>query len=330
MKSKAKIVVVGSHAPGIFVRVKRIPKAGETVIGWDLHEPLDGGKGSNQAIAAARLGVETSFVGCLGRDRIGDEGERVLREAHVDTTWMNRHESVHSGGGLIMLDENGVPAMITSMGANDELTEEDVEMALSASAPEAKVMLTQFEIPVDVALYAARRASQLGMISILNPAPAPEMVDFDLDGVGILIPNQTESQGLLGQAPGEDYDATTLVKELKNKYHIPAVIVTLGENGFVGIDDNGTWSQRAPKVDVQDTSGAGDSFCASLAVAISNGKSIREASIWANHVAGLSVTRPGTIGSFPTLDEANYERYPPSEIPGHSNVGEAEIRGEIQ
>jgi len=303
MNSNAKIVVVGSHAPGIFVRVKRIPKAGETVIGWDLHEPLDGGKGSNQAIAASRLGVKTSFVGCLGLDRIGDEAEKILIETGVETTWLKRHEETHSGGGMIILDENGIPAMVTSMGANNELTKEHVDIALSSSTPDAKVMLTQFEIPIDVALFAAKRASELGMLSILNPAPAPEEIDFDFDGVSILIPNQTEAQSLLGQVPGEEYDPASLAKELKNKFHIPVVIITLGEEGSVGIDDNGTWMCKAPKVDVQDTSGAGDAFCSAFAVAICNGKSIRESSTWANIVASLSVTRHGTIEAFPIIEE---------------------------
>lgn len=303
MKSESQIVVVGSHAPGIFVRVNRIPKAGETVIGWDLHEPRDGGKGSNQAIAAARLGVATSFVGCLGFDRIGDEAERVLIEEGVDVTWLRRHESVHSGGGLIMLDENGVPAMVTSMGANNELTVENVELALNVAVPGAKVMLTQFEIPLDVALFAAQHASKLGMISILNPAPAPAILDSDLEGVSILVPNQSEAQALLGQAPGGVYDADAMAHELKTKYQIPVVIVTLGAEGFVGTDDEGIWRQKPPSVDVQDTSGAGDVFCASLAAGICRGKSIREASIWANQVASLSVTRLGTIDSFPTIDE---------------------------
>lgn len=305
MHSKAKIVVVGSHAPGIFVRVKRIPKAGETVIGWDFHEPLDGGKGTNQAIAASRLAVKTSFVGCLGCDRIGDEAEKVLHEMGVDTTWVKRHENVHSGGGMTMLDENGIPAMVTSMGANNELTEDFVDIALSSSAPYAKIMLTQFEIPIDVALFAAKRASELGMLSILNPAPAPEVIDLNIEGVSILIPNQTEAQSLLGQEPGEDYDAANLAKELKDRYKIPVVIITLGEEGIVGIDDNGVWRFKAPEVDVRDTSGAGDVYCSALAVAICNGKSIRESSAWANVVASISVTRPGTIPAFPTIEEVN-------------------------
>jgi ribokinase len=304
MGKESDIVVVGSHAPGIFVRVKRIPKAGETVIGWDFHEPKDGGKGSNQAIAAALLEGSTAFVGCFGKDRIGDAGEEWLKEVGVDTSWLLRHDTVTSGVGFILLDENGVPAMVTSMGANEELTKDYVEKALKAM-PSAKVMLTQFEMPIEVALHAAKVAKDLGMVSIVNPGPAPEKPVTGLDSATILIPNETEAQILLGQEPGEKYDAEKLSKELKKNFNIPIVIITLGEEGFVGVDDDGFWKQAAPKVDVVDTSGAGDVFCSALAVSLVKGKSIRDASGWACKVASLSVTKPGTIPAYPTLDDVN-------------------------
>jgi ribokinase len=298
--SKPGIVVVGSHAPGIFVKVKRIPKAGETVLGWDFHEPKDGGKGTNQAIAAALLGGKVSFVGCFGRDRIGDEGEKWLKEVNVDTTWLKRHDSVASGVGFILLDEEGVPAMVTSMGANEEITKEDVESALRAM-PEAKIMLTQFEMSIEVALHAARVAKELGMVAIVNPGPAPENPVEGLEAASILIPNETEAQILLGQEPGDDFIAEELAKGLKEKYGIEIVIITLGEDGIVGIDDEGLWQVPAMKVDVVDTSGAGDVFCSALAVALVEGKSIRDASKWACDVASLSVTKAGTIPAYPTI-----------------------------
>ena len=304
MDKDIDIVVVGSHAPGIFVRVKRIPKAGETVIGWDFHEPKDGGKGSNQAIAAALLEGKTAFVGCFGKDRIGDAGEEWLKEVGVDTSWLLRHDTVTSGVGFILLDENGVPAMVTSMGANEELTKEYVEKALKAM-PSAKVMLTQFEMPIEVALHAAKAAKDLGMVSIVNPGPAPEKPVTGLDSATILIPNETEAQILLGQEPGEKYDAEKLAKELKKEFNIPIVIITLGEEGIVGVDDDGFWKHTAPKVDVVDTSGAGDVFCSALAVALVRGDTLRDASEWACKVASLSVTKPGTIPAYPTLSNVN-------------------------
>ncbi|MFA5419997.1 MAG: ribokinase [Bacteroidales bacterium] len=304
MKNKVDIIVVGSHAPGIFVRVKRIPKAGETVIGWDFHEPKDGGKGSNQAIAASLLEGKTSFVGCFGHDRIGDEGKKWLEEAGVDTTWIKFHETISSGVGFILLDENGIPAMVTSMGANAKLNKGDVEKAINAQS-DAKVLLTQFEIPIDVSLHAAKIAKSLGMISIVNPGPAPEKPVSGLDSATILIPNESEAQILLGQEPTEKFDAEILVKSLKTRFNLSTVIITLGNEGIIGIDDEGIWKQQAIKVNVTDTSGAGDVFCSALAVGIVNGKSIRDASIWACKVAGLSVSKQGTISSYPTLKEVN-------------------------
>jgi len=302
MAADIDIVIVGSHAPGIFVRVKRIPKAGETVIGWDFHEPKDGGKGSNQAIAAALLEGKTSFVGCFGQDRIGDTGQQWLQEAGVDTTWLLRHQTVSSGVGFIILDEQGIPAMVTSMGANQELSKDHIEKALRELSA-AKVMLTQFEIPVDVALYAAQTAKSLGMISIVNPGPAPEKLIDDLSCASILIPNETEAQVLLGNMPDENFDAEELAKSLKSHFNIPVVIITLGEEGFVGVDDEGIWKKRALKVNAVDTSGAGDVFCSALAVGIVNGKSIRQAANWACDVASLSVTKPGTIPAYPRLED---------------------------
>jgi len=304
MKKDIEIIVVGSHAPGIFMRVKRIPKAGETVIGWDFQEPKDGGKGSNQAIAAALLGGSTGFVGCLGRDRIGDEGETWMKEAGVNTTWVQRDTKVTSGVGFILLDENGIPAMVTSMGANQNLSKEYVEKAIK-SMPSAKVMLTQFEISVEVALHAAKIAKQMGMISIVNPGPAPEKSVLGLDSASILIPNETEAQVLLGQEPGAKFDAEHLAKELKNKTGVPTIIITLGADGFIGLDNDGIWKASALRVEVVDTSGAGDVFCSALAVGITNGMTIREASNWACKVASLSVTKPGTIPSYPTFFEVN-------------------------
>jgi ribokinase len=266
MSDRSRIVVVGSHAPGLFIRVKRPPRLGETVIGWDFQEPVDGGKGSNQAIAVARLGAPVSFVGVVGQDRIGDEGDRWMSEAGVDTTFLRRSSTESSGIGFILLDENGVPAMVTTMGANKELSCEEIDQALDR-LDDASVMLTQFEIDIEIALQAARSARERGLTAIVNPAPAPE----------------------------------ELVKKLREATGVPVVIITVGEGGAVGMDELGIWLSKAPKVEVADTSGAGDVFCAALAVGLIRGMDIRSASNWACLAAAVSVTKPGTIPAFPTL-----------------------------
>ncbi len=298
----SNIIVVGSHAPALFLRVRRLPQPGETVIGWDFQEPQDGGKGSNQAIAAARLGGRVAFVGCVGRDRIGDEGERWLAEAGIDTRWLRRHETVGSGVGFILLDEQGMPAMVTAMGANAEIGDDDVDAALRAH-PGAGVMLTQFEIPVERALAAADRARTLGMTTIVNPAPAPNGFPPGVEAAAILVPNETEALALLGLESNTHYDPEWLAAELRRRSHIDTILITLGAKGIVGLDVAGVWQVQAPQIQAVDTSGAGDVFCAALAVCLMDGMDVRRASNWACAAASLSVTRAGTIPSFPMRAE---------------------------
>jgi ribokinase len=299
MSDGTQIVVVGSHAPGIFLRVKRVPTAGETVIGWDFQEPVDGGKGSNQAIAAAKLGARVSFVGCVGRDRVGDDGERWMQAAGVDTRFLRRSDTLSSGIGFIILDDNGVPAMVTSMGANAELTHAHIDEALSA-LPDAQVLLTQFEIDPQIALYAARAARSRGMVAIVNPAPAPEAPLTGLDAASILTPNETEAKVLLGLDPETPIDLETLARQTRQQTGAERVIVTAGEHGAVGIDSSGYWAIASPHVDAVDTSGAGDVFCAALAVSLVEGHDFRAAAEWACVAATLSVGKAGTIPAYPT------------------------------
>jgi ribokinase len=298
-----QIVVVGSHIPGLFMRVKRPPVAGETVIGWDYQEPMDGGKGSNQAIAAARLGAHVSFVGCVGQDRIGREGERWMVEAGVDTTYLYKSQAAPSGIGFILLGEDGIPAMVSSMGANAELSQAQVEEALQRSKG-AQVMLTQFEIPPAMAIHATRVAKELGMLTMVNPAPAPEEPLESLDCADILTPNESEARLLLGLPLDDTTPLDVIASRLRQEMGAGVVLVTAGEQGVVGCDEREAWTIAPPPVAAIDTSGAGDVFCAALAVALIQGKSLRQASGWACAVAALSVTRPGTIPAYPTLAEA--------------------------
>lgn len=300
--STSRIVVVGSHAPGLLIRVKRVPRAGETVLGWDFAEPQDGGKGSNQAIAAARLGGNVGFVGCVGKDRIGDEGSKWMAEAGIDIRFLKRHAGVGSGVGFIVLDEMGIPAMITSMGANAELHLDDVEAALN-SLSDATIFLTQFEIPVELALDAARLARMHGMTTIVNPAPAPDGIPAGLEWASVLAPNESEALAMLQMDAGAECAPVWLAEEVRRRSGAETVLVTLGAKGVAGCDATGSWHVSAPQVQVVDTSGAGDVFCAGLAVALSEGSSIRAASVWACHAASASVTCPGTIPAFPRREE---------------------------
>lgn len=302
MNFQPEIIVVGSHIPGLFMRVKRLPVAGETVLGWDYQELEDGGKGSDQAIAASRLGAKVSFVGCLGSDRIGDTAVGWLNRDNVDTKFLVRHPSVASGVGFNLLTENGVPGMVVSMGANAELTEGTVDEAIEEYS-RARVLLTQFEIWPEVALFAARKAREKGMIAIINPAPAVEGFDQELGVASLLVPNETEAKVLLGIDPNDWCEGEELARQLQKKNGCECVIVTLGEEGLAGCDQDGTWLVKPPRVKVLDTSGAGDTFCAALAVGLVRSMTYRQASDWACKVAAISVTRAGTIPAFPTLED---------------------------
>ena len=309
-----KIVVVGSHAPGITVQVKRIPVAGETVVGWNLEEAVDGGKGSNQSIAAARLGAPTGFVGCIGKDRRGAECERMLKAERIEISHLYKSDSVGSGAGIIILDEHGIPAMVTSLGANGDLTGQQVDSALAAYRG-AEVMLTQFEIPAEVALHAARTARHYHMITIVNPAPAARIDLTDLAVADVLVPNQAEAQLLLDVEPKRRFDLELAAQELRSLTGVGVVIITAGEQGIFGADSEGVWSGLPPGVVVVDTSGAGDVFCAALAVGLTRRMHHRAASAFAGSAAALSVTKAGTIPSFPTsveLEEFNLSLGTPS------------------
>ena len=220
----------------------------------------------------------------------------------VDTKYLIRHPEVASGVGFILLAEDGVPGMVVSMGANAELNEATVEAAIQEYAG-AKVLLTQFEIRPEVAIFAARKARERGMISIINPAPAVEGFESELDAASVLVPNETEAKVLLGIDPSDGCAGDALARQLYQKSGCECVVVTLGEEGVAGCDAGGVWQVKAPRVAVVDTSGAGDVFCAAFAVGLVRGKSYRQASEWACGVAAISVTRPGTIPSFPTLAE---------------------------
>lgn len=296
------IVVVGSHAPGLFMRVQRAPLPGETVLGWDFQEPVDGGKGSNQAIAAARLGAYTRFIGCVGRDRIGDQGEAWMRDAGVDTRGLIRSENSGSGVGFILLDQAGIPAMVTSMGANKDLTETNVSAAFD-QIEGAAVLLTQFEIPLSVALHAATLARARGWKVIVNPAPAVELSLAELAVASILTPNESEARSLLGLPSDDSTPPATLAAMLLARTGCQCVIVTAGEAGAYLALAEAVQHVPALAVTVRDTSGAGDMFCAALAVALAEGCSLPDSARWASGAAALSVTREGTIPAYPTRAE---------------------------
>ena len=292
-----EIAVVGSANLDLVVEVDTIPLVGETVLGGDLRR-IPGGKGANQAVAAARLGRDVAMIGRLG----DDEGGAMLRSAlegdGVDTRHLLTTADVPNGVALISVGADGDNAIVVSPGANGRVAPADIEAA-SAIIDTAAVTLLQLEVPLDAVAAAAARA---GGTVILNPAPAPpEPLPMSLlADVDVLVPNQTELATIAGHnGPVDRVIATELATRLPSS----SVIVTLGAEGALVVLDGEATHVPAPVVRPVDTTAAGDSFCGALADGLVRGLDLVEATRWAVRVGAATTQRPGAQPSLPTPDE---------------------------
>lgn len=304
MSERGGIVVVGSHVQGLFMRVDHIPVADETVLGWDFKEALDGGKGSHQAIACARLGAPTSFIGAVGNDRLGDRGVSWMEEVGVELTYLYRSENVATGVGFVMINPHGVAAITSALGANGELSRDHIDRAEGMIATKS-VMLVTFEIPVPIALYATQLGRRNGLTVILTPGPAQFFKPEDLEAVNILVPNETELKILTGHDPQEDLNVEKLARQAQTRYGIGRIVITRGELGASILDENDLFHVPAVPVEVVDTPGAGDAFTAGLAVALLRGLSLREAAVFGCITGAYAVTVRESIPAFPTSEQVS-------------------------
>jgi ribokinase len=309
------VVVVGSHVQGLFMRVSRFPGADETVLGWDYKEALDGGKGSHQAIACARLGLPTHFVGCVGQDRLGDMGASWMTEAGVDLSYLARSQQTATGCGFVMINPEGIPAITTAMGANAEFSSKEVDRAKPILS-QAKLVVITLEIPISTALYAARLASSLGAFTILTPGPAEPLQSGELAGVDLLIPNENEASTLLSESTKMPPEPGRLADRLREFFGLKEVVITLGEKGAFVASGETTQALPAFKVTAVDTPGAGDAFTAGLAFGLYHDASLVDAATFGCLTAARAVTVRETIPSFGTLAEiAEFARTNRFEIP---------------
>jgi ribokinase len=299
---KTGVVVVGSHVQGLFMRVSRFPGPDETVLGWDYKEALDGGKGSHQAIACARLGLPTHFVGRIGQDRLGEIGVSWMADAGVDLSYLNRSKQTATGCGFVMINPDGIPAMTTAMGANAEFSTADVDRAKPILS-QAKLVLITLEIPISTALYAARLARQLGAFTILTPGPAEAVHSSAFADVDLLVPNENEASTLLSEPPDVQQEPSRLADRLREYLGLKQVVITLGENGAFVANAETTQALPAFKVTVVDTPGAGDAFTAGLAFGLYHETSLVDATIFGCLTAARSVTVQESVPGFGTLVE---------------------------
>jgi ribokinase len=290
------IVVVGSCNLDLVVPVGHVPRAGETVMGGDLAR-IPGGKGANQAVAAARLGRSVAMVGRVGDDAAGEMLRAALQADGVDTSALLTTKSVPSGVALIAVQDDGDNAIVVSPGANARLTAEDV--ASAGAVRQARVVLAQAEVPIEAVIEASHRAEGL---MVWNPAPAPaDGVPLELlETVDVLVPNQTELALLAGHDGVVDLEvAATLARRLPTA----SVVVTLGSEGALVVSGDDVVHVPAPLVRPVDTTAAGDSFCGAIADALVGGADLVAASRWAVRVGAATTLVAGAQPSLPTPAE---------------------------
>jgi ribokinase len=295
-----RIVVVGSYATGLTMRVDRLPSPGETLLGRGYRVDF-GGKGSNQAVACARLGARVSFVAKIGRDNFGDVALGLYRQEKINIDSVIQAPDEPTGVGFIIVDSNGNNCITIDPGANDLLTDKEVSQCLNALTSET-VVLAQLEIPVAAASAAMALGRERRSVTILNPAPVRILPQSVLQLVDILTPNQSEAKVLTGRSPEADITPETVARELIRS-GVKQVVITLGEKGALLVTADSSLYVPAIKVPVADTTGAGDSFNAGLAVALSCGANLEDAVRFAVVTGGLAVTREGVVPSLPTRNE---------------------------
>jgi ribokinase len=303
----AKVVVIGSLNMDLVTRAPRLPRGGETLIG-ESFATVSGGKGANQAVAAARLGADVSMVGCVGSDAYGAQLRGALLAEQIDCQAVSTVDD-SSGVALIVVDDNSQNAIVIVAGANGALTPQVIDR-FDAVLQAADVIICQLEVPDATVGHALKRGRELGKIVILNPAPASRPLPADwFAAIDYLIPNESEASALTGLSvdslESAEAAATRLIAMGAGK-----VIITLGAQGSLFADGARVEHFPAPKVKAVDTTAAGDTFVGGFAAALAAGSSEAEAIRFGQVAAALSVTRAGAQPSIPTLSDVQAFKAP--------------------
>lgn len=286
------ITVVGSFVVGLTLRTDHMPIFGETLIGSDF-DMGPGGKGSNQAVAAARLGVQTHFVGMIGQDSLGKIATDLYAQEGVNTQYLGKSQQMPTGVAFIILDHAGHNGIILDIAANKLMDEAYVNTAESQIA-QSDIAMTVLEIPSRTAVHAMKLGRKHGVRTLMNPAPAVKLEDEAFQYIDYLTPNETELRILQGLAPDDPTPSLDLAWRLQ-KQGAKHIILTMGEKGALILTPDGVSEVAGLHVDVVDTTGAGDAFTAGLAVGLIEGKSLLEAVRFANCCGALACTKLGVV-----------------------------------
>jgi len=293
------IVVIGSSNTDMIVRVPRIPRPGETMLGGRFSTAA-GGKGANQAVAAARAGGRVSLIARVGRDAFGEQAMAGLEREGIAVEGVLSDPHEPSGVALIFVEESGENSIAVASGANARLSPLDLEGS-EEGIRAASILLLQLETPLETVEAAARIADEAQVTVILNPAPARPLSRQLLRYVSILTPNRIEAEQLTGIAVTDSDSAEEAARHLLGR-GVGSVVVTLGSQGAVWVSQQGREIVGGHAVEAIDATGAGDVFNGSLAAALAQPRTAPEALAFANAAAALSVTRRGAQPSAPTRD----------------------------
>jgi len=296
----ARITVVGSLNMDLVVRTPRIPKPGETIIGRDFHT-IPGGKGANQAVAAAKLGAQVTMVGRVGNDDFGRALLNNLRSVNINTDFVTIDPDAATGIALITVEDSGENNIVLASGSNMRLSVTDIEAAEEAIA-QADVVLFQLESPVPTVEAGLKLAKKRGVATLLNPAPAQPLSDALLSCVDILVPNETETALLTGRPVATIAQIEEAAEHLR-RTGVGTVIVTLGERGAFLCSAEGNAMFPAYPIEPVDTTAAGDAFVAGFAVAWADTGDLKAAIPWGNAAGALAAMKLGAQPSLPTRSE---------------------------
>lgn len=305
---KPVVLVVGSINTDMVIRAPRHPAAGETLMGSGF-AVFPGGKGANQAVAAARLGGAVRLIGRVGTDGMSLERREALVHEGVDPRFILPTPGTAGGVAVITLDAAGQNTIVVDPGANARLTPQDLQTAEPAFHG-ARVLLTQLETPLETVEAALRQARSAGALTLLNPAPAQPLPDSLLEQVDFLLPNRGELALLTGSEDVESGAAALLRRGVR------VVAVTLGESGVYVSSGATRFHLPAYPVDVVDTVAAGDAFVGAFGLALAEEKSLEEAAAWGNAAGALAVTRAGAQPSLPRREELLALMGGSKEVPG--------------
>jgi len=294
--TKPKIAVVGSINMDLIFKTPRMPLAGETLMGHSFHQ-AHGGKGANQAVAAARAGGAVDFIACVGDDTNGQSCLQALAQDGIGLQHVRVCHDCATGVAGILLDDAGENCIVLTNGANALMRTEDVDKARNALA-QAKLLLCQLETPLATVQYAMACAQRENVKVVLNPAPAQALSDALLQQVDYLVVNETEASLLSGQAVRDLASAEAAAAVLQRR-GAKVVLVTLGALGMWVAAQDESYFLPAFVVQVLDTTAAGDTFVGSFAVAIAEGMTLRAACMFAQSAAALAVTKLGAQTSIP-------------------------------